>query len=198
VSNCSELVLLLCAALLPTTALAEQTAIDRELPFKVISRMDDMMYFPCAGCHEDMQIDPTPRALPEAPHFPELRHGAADIWCTTCHSLEQRESLKTLSGKLVDYDVAYRICAQCHIKAYGDWRHGAHGKRIKRWRGDREVLNCTGCHNPHLDPGFEPRKPAAPPGVRAGLQRRERARHRGGEIWESDPHTEQRDADVPR
>lgn len=178
-------VLLLCVTALPVTGVSGSPAgnVDVDLPFEVVSRADDFEFFPCDGCHEEMEPDPTPRELTEAPHFPELNHGDADIWCTTCHMLDDREYLHTLSGKRVGFDQAYLVCAQCHIGAYRDWRYGAHGKRVKRWRGGRQVFNCTGCHDPHMDPGIRPRKPKPPPGVRAGLQRQERVRHRGYSGW---------------
>lgn len=198
-TDARTLLFLLTLVAWPVAGTAEQVievVVDAELPFKVVSRADEFEFFPCNECHEDMEPDPTPRELTEAPHFPELQHGEADIWCTTCHSLDKREYLRTLSGKLVEFDMAYLVCAQCHNPAYEDWRYGAHGKRVKQWRGGRQVFNCTSCHNPHMDPGIEARKPKPPPGVRAGLQRRERARHRGHRFWQTETPDEQGSTDA--
>jgi hypothetical protein len=47
-----------------------------------------------------------------------------------------------------------------------------------------------------MNPGIEARKPKPPPGVRAGLQRRERHRHHGYRFWQEQTPSEQGDADV--
>lgn len=183
-------ILLVCALAVPIAAQGADPAprlTADNLPFQVISRMNRLDFFPCGECHDDLEPDPTPRELSEAPHFATLQHGQADIWCTTCHSLQAREYLHTLTGKRVEFDRAYLVCAQCHSDAYADWKYGAHGKRVRNWRGGREVLNCTACHDPHKDPGIEPRPPQPPPGVRADLPRQQRRRHHGGGRWGWEP-----------
>ena len=175
------LVSLLLVALIPITALAENSTVAGPV-FSVLSRQEKLEFFPCDNCHQYMETNPTPRVLTEAPHFPELKHGNADIWCTTCHNLDNRERLRLLSGELLDFDKAYLVCSQCHNKAYEDWRFGAHGKRVKMWLGERQIYNCTQCHNPHINPGIQPRQPQSPPGVRAEQaprhQKRAQQRHR--------------------
>lgn len=188
-----ELVFLLCLALFPIAAIAEDDGKTTPV-FSVLSRQHKLEFLPCDSCHQYMESSPTPRPLPEAPHFPELKHGNANIWCTTCHNLDNRERLRLLSGALVDFDKAYLVCGQCHNKAYEDWRFGAHGKRVKMWRGKREIYNCTECHNPHINPGIQPRQPMSPPGMRAGhsLQHQERVQQRHRHAWQgnSSPATE--------
>jgi hypothetical protein len=118
------------------------------------------------------------------------------MWCTTCHSLNNREKLRTLSGRELDIDQGYLICGQCHNQAYEDWRYGAHGKRYKRWRGGREIQSCMSCHNPHVGPGIAPRKPLPPPGVRQGLQREPHQRQPHCYRWESCPNPDAEGTDV--
>jgi Zn finger protein HypA/HybF involved in hydrogenase expression len=181
------LVFLLIVALFPITAIAENS-VESGPEFNVLSRQDKFEYFPCDSCHQYMETDPTPRRLPEAPHFPELKHGNADIWCTTCHTLEKRERLRLFSGELVEFDKAYLVCGQCHNNAYQDWRFGAHGKRIKKWQGERQIYNCAECHNPHVNPGIQQRPPLSPPGVRAqqAPQHQKRAQFRHRNTWHGD------------
>jgi hypothetical protein len=181
------LVSLLIVALIPITAIAENSTVAGPA-FSVLSRQEKLEFFPCDNCHQYMETNPTPRVLTEAPHFPELKHGNADIWCTTCHTLENREQLRLLSGELVDFDKAYLVCGQCHRAAYLDWQYGAHGKRVKMWRGERQIYNCAECHNPHVNPGIQQRHPVSPPGVRAQQppQHQQRAQHRHRHAWHAD------------
>ena len=183
----TELVFLLIGALFPLTAIAENS-VKSDPVFSVLSRQDKYEFFPCDSCHQYMESSPTPRLLPEAPHFPELKHGNADIWCTTCHTLENREQLRLLSGELVEFDKAYLVCAQCHNNAFQDWRFGAHGKRVQKWQGERQIYNCAECHNPHVNPGIQPRQPISPPGIRAQqeAQHHKRVQHRHRHAWHGD------------
>lgn len=181
------LVFLLIVALHPVTAIAGDSA-ETTAAFSVLSRQDKLEFIPCDSCHQYMESSPTPRLLPEAPHFPELKHGSADIWCTTCHTLENREQLRLLSGGLVAFDKAYLVCGQCHNKAYQDWQYGAHGKRVTTWQGERQIYNCTECHNPHVNPGIQQRHPMSPPGIRTRQtpQHQKRAQHRHRHAWQDD------------
>lgn len=174
------MVFLLCMALFPAIAITEEGARPPSA-FTVLSRENKLEFLPCDSCHQYMESSPTPRLLPEAPHFPELKHGKADIWCTTCHVLDNREKLRLLSGKLVSFDQAYLVCGQCHAAAYQDWQYGAHGKRVKSWRGERQIYTCAECHNPHVNPGIQPRQPMPPPGLRA--------QHRHRNAWQVAPAT---------
>jgi len=168
--------------------------------FQVVPRTSAFESSPCEGCHEDMAPNPKRRVLEDAPHFPEVQHGPADIWCTTCHTLDSKRSLRTLSGQRVGYDESHVICSQCHASVYRDWQFGAHGKRMTGWQGRREILNCTACHNPHTGPDQRPRRPEPPPGVRIDLehQHQHRMHHRNGPTWERHQPAESEDADVSR
>jgi hypothetical protein len=168
--------------------------------FQVVPRTSPFESSPCEGCHEDLEPNPRRRVLEDAPHFAEVQHGPVGIWCTTCHSLDSQRSLQTLSGQPVGYDQSHVICGQCHAGVYRDWQFGAHGKRMTGWRGRREILNCTACHNPHTGPDQRPRRPDPPPGVRIGLERQHqhRAQHRNRYGWENPQPAQSEDADVSR
>jgi len=152
-------------------ATGDNVASQSGTPFTVKSRKHRFDFVPCDDCHEGAEVNPDVLEMMTDLHAMEIRHGNADLLCTNCHMLEKGGSLHTLSGKKVDMDESYRVCAQCHSGEFRDWQFGAHGKRMKRWRGGREVLNCTGCHDPHNETGIQPRAPAGPPGVRKHLQR---------------------------
>jgi len=158
-----------------------------KLPFTVESRKHRFDYVPCDDCHDGVEVIPEVLEMMadmDDMHDMEVRHGNADLQCNNCHMLEKGGSLHTLSGKTVDLDRAYRVCAQCHSREFQDWQYGAHGKRMKRWRGGRVVLNCTGCHDPHNETGLEPRAPMGPPGVRQRLERQQHRHRHGRKPWE--------------
>ena len=154
--------------ILSSLAVAED---DQE--YTVQSRSNQFEFIPCAACHAYTEPNPTPRFLEEAPHYAEVKHGSAQMWCTDCHAFENRDMLVTPSGELVNLDKGYVVCAQCHSDTFRDWKRGAHGKRIGNWQGDRTINSCMDCHNPHHGPGIKPRSPMPPPGVRKGLTRAE-------------------------
>ena len=137
--------------------------------FGVVSRSEHLNFYPCEDCHAAMPVNATRRQL-YSPHPGTLDHGAGRIWCLDCHAGENRNALKTLAGEEVGFDEAYQVCGQCHYQPQKDWFYGAHGKRVDNWQGERELYNCTHCHNPH-DPAVRPRAPEPPPPVRRGLTR---------------------------
>lgn len=152
-------------------------------PFSVVARKDSLQFFPCAQCHAHMQPNPEPRKLVSAPHPAALDHGGGRMWCVDCHSLEDRNHLKTIRDELVDFNDSYLVCGQCHADRQKDWYFGGHGKRAANWRGDREIYSCTHCHDPH-SPGLKPRAPSDPPPVRAGLLPMPDAERHHSEIWQ--------------
>jgi formate-dependent nitrite reductase cytochrome c552 subunit len=137
--------------------------------FGVVPRSEHLNFYPCEDCHAVMPVNTTRRQL-YSPHPGTLDHGAGRIWCLDCHAGENRNALKTLAGEEVGFDEAYQVCGQCHYQPQKDWFYGAHGKRVGNWQGERELYNCTHCHNPH-DPAVRPRAPESPPPVRSGLTR---------------------------
>ena len=136
-------------------------------PFTVASRRDHLTYYPCTACHKALPANATPRKL-QTPHPAALDHGKGRIWCLDCHTLKDRDVLHTLGGQSVDFNESYLVCGQCHANRQKDWYFGAHGKRVENWQGERQIYNCTHCHDPH-SPTVKPREPSKPPVVRAGL-----------------------------
>lgn len=137
--------------------------------FRVVSRTAQLSWQPCSSCHNAMTPNPVPRKL-FAPHPAALDHGGGRIWCLDCHQQDDRDKLHTLAGKPVAFDAAFEVCGGCHFPQQKDWYFGAHGKRVANWQGERDIYNCTHCHNPHT-PALKARAPQPPPPVRAGLER---------------------------
>lgn len=137
--------------------------------FSVVSRKDDLFFYPCDQCHAAMEPNPEIRPL-NVMHDAEIEHGRGRIWCMSCHDLENRNYLKTLLDEPVEFDDAHLVCGGCHSSRHKDWVFGVHGKRVEKWQGERTLYDCAHCHDPH-SPAIEPRAPKAPPPVRAGLER---------------------------
>ncbi len=137
--------------------------------FTVVDRVSELNFFPCIGCHSVLPLNTELRKL-MAPHPAGLEHGNGQYWCLDCHSVENRNALRTLNGTEVSFDEAHLVCGQCHHDVQKDFYYGGHGKRVSGWQEPREVYGCTHCHDPH-DPAVKPRAPEAPPPVRRGLGR---------------------------
>ena len=114
------------------------------------TRNDKIERFKCSNCHnnQEVRID---RAAEMAHGNIVLTHGAKNkpLNCFTCHTQDERDFLVTEKGTKVDMDHSYQMCGQCHFRQKKDWVGGAHGKRISYWAGERMVMNCTSCHDPH-------------------------------------------------
>jgi len=147
--------------------------------FTVVPRDDALTYYPCENCHGAMPVNETRREL-LSPHLKTMDHGAGRIWCLECHAGENRNALHTFAGEEVGFNEAYTVCGQCHYQPQKDWFFGAHGKRVGAWQGERELYNCTHCHDPHA-PAVRPRAPEPPPPLRRGLEARSRHTAEHGE-----------------
>lgn len=119
----------------------------------------------CGNCHAWRAPNPQHRLLAQPHHALRLGHGP--LWCLDCHTQQQPDRLQP-SGTAtpIPFADAWRLCAWCHGRQARDWRFGAHGKRLDNWQGERTILSCTACHNPHA-PTFKP-MPAAPPPRKPG------------------------------
>lgn len=137
----------------------------------------------CASCHQSIPANSEIRNMPNSHINVTLKHGGERFWCLTCHS-DDRNYLRSLNNKKIDFDRSYRLCAQCHFRQQQDWFFGAHGKRIGNWRGERVLFSCTECHNPH-NPAIAPSPPNPPPKVRAGLDWIPSKHHKQAQIWET-------------
>jgi hypothetical protein len=122
--------------------------------------------FPCNDCHKDQKPNPVRRKLVDMhDDISEMfNHDPENRWCLDCHDLNNRDSLKLASGKLLDFKESYKLCGQCHGDKLRDWKVGVHGKRIGEWNGKKEYFLCVSCHNPH-SPKFKQLKPEPPPYV---------------------------------
>src|SRR3972149_976618 len=120
---------------------------------------------------------------------------AAASGASPCHNLaKDSDTFISLKGKPIDFNNAFLLCGQCHFDRQKDWYFGGHGKRsgafptqreipatfdqlkvedretIGHWQGERKLLSCPTCHNPHT-PSIKPSQPSPPPQVRRGLAR---------------------------
>jgi hypothetical protein len=118
----------------------------------------------CAECHEReglRELMPSRTA-----HLTiDLVHPSGEYrTCLTCHAPANPGMLTLRDGRLASLDEAYRLCQGCHYAQAESWANGAHGKRIGGWAGERTILSCTGCHDPH-DPLFPVRRPVTFPKI---------------------------------
>ncbi len=119
--------------------------------------------FPCSDCHNELEPNPTRRELDWHEEVTSIfDHDKENRWCLDCHDLNNRDSLRLASGKLLSFEESYKLCGQCHGEKLRDWRVGVHGKRTGQWNGQKHYLLCVHCHNPHA-PKFEPLTPEPPP-----------------------------------
>jgi hypothetical protein len=120
--------------------------------------------FPCNDCHSYQKPNPVRRKLVDWHDDISnmFNHDSQNRWCLDCHDLNNRDSLRLASGKLLDFKESYKLCGQCHGDKLRDWKVGVHGKRIGEWNGKKQYFLCVSCHNPH-SPKFAQLKPEPPP-----------------------------------
>ena len=119
--------------------------------------------FPCNDCHSSQKPNPSRRTLEWHEDIQEIfTHDSQNRWCLDCHDLNNRDSLRLASGKLLNFKESYKLCGQCHGDKLRDWKVGVHGRRIGEWNGKKQYFLCVSCHNPH-SPKFAQLKPEPPP-----------------------------------
>jgi hypothetical protein len=119
--------------------------------------------FPCNDCHATQKPNPLRRKLEWHEDIQEMfNHDSQNRWCLDCHDLNNRDSLRLASGRLLDFKESYKLCGQCHGDKLRDWKVGVHGKRTGDWNGQKQYFLCVSCHNPH-SPRFKSIKPEPPP-----------------------------------
>jgi uncharacterized CHY-type Zn-finger protein len=120
--------------------------------------------FPCSDCHKDLKPNPVRRELKDMHDSISaiFNHDKQNRWCLDCHDLNNRDSLRLASGKLLDFRQSYKLCGQCHGDKLRDWKVGVHGKRTGEWNGQKQYYLCVSCHNPH-SPKFPKLKPEPAP-----------------------------------
>ncbi len=177
-------------------------------PFVATPRKDRIPGYPCTNCHDNEFVNRQVRQLEDEHADLVFDHGGGRFWCyDACHKGTDIDTLVSLRGRPIDYDESYKLCGQCHFERQKDWYFGGHGKRrgawesqreipatadqlvvrdrerIGVWTGERVILNCTECHDPH-SPAIKPFEPSPPPGVRAGLTRPPSRREAAPKIWD--------------
>lgn len=122
-------------------------------------RRPEIRQYPCAECHAAQG----PAKGDRRAHFGlDLVHADPSVMeCATCHGDGMKSnSLATLAGKPVPFELSFQVCSQCHFQQARDVIGGAHGKRLLGWQGPRIIQNCAACHNPHA-PALPSRWPSA-------------------------------------
>ncbi len=93
--------------------------------------------------------DPEPRILVRMHKKKRIKH-AEWHWCLNCHSTDERNNLKLITGENVPFEQSHKLCGQCHGSIFRDWKLGIHGRRVGQWNGERIYLLCAHCHDPHM------------------------------------------------
>jgi hypothetical protein len=137
--------------------------------FKISDRLRNKEYWKCSGCHDGKKLKSRPQKRELFKEHEDIKlehilmkHGKEDYWCTTCHDTSRPDYLVDLRKQPIHFDQSFLLCGQCHSTVQRDWLFGAHGKRIGNWSGERVVLLCTECHNPH-SPSIKKAKPDPAP-----------------------------------
>lgn len=122
----------------------------------------------CVSCHKSMAVSVDCRTCHAVIHESQhadvhLDHAEGITSCFACHDVEDRDSLRLATGRIIPFEQSYLLCGQCHGTRLREWREGLHGKRLGRWDGEHEYLLCVHCHRDPHDPGFPPMTPMAPP-----------------------------------
>jgi len=125
----------------------------------VLARKDAISRYRCSVCHTKKKPAARDGAL-IAHGDVEINHGRGEnkLACIECHDRQDRDFLVDMEGTKIDFDHSYQLCGQCHFRPKRDWLGGAHGKRVTYWAGERVVMNCTSCHDPH-SPAYKTKMP---------------------------------------
>ncbi|WP_109300961.1 cytochrome c3 family protein [Aquimarina sp. AU474] len=128
--------------------------------FLIPDRKSQITSYTCTDCHSKPLTELKEVSLKKAHWDIMLEHANQEVMnCATCHNGNNMDHLLTLTGKTIDFNKSYRLCAQCHSNQFEDWKGGAHGKNIGGWANPRAVMTCVNCHNPHK-PKIESRWPS--------------------------------------
>lgn len=138
-------------------------SIARPITLRATAR--DLGQSPCTSCHFGRTVQMRDQRISDAHRNIQPVHPARlGSVCSTCHAPDDVQRLALRNGERPTLDHAYRLCAQCHFSQADDWAAGAHGKRLDGWQGQRIVMGCADCHEPH-HPKTEPRIPFRAPRI---------------------------------
>ena len=131
--------------------------------FAILNRENQITSFKCSECHNESLKDiksKKPEVGKKSHWNIEVNHASSNVMnCTTCHSDDDMDQLKSITGDKISFNNSYQLCAQCHQGQYKDWAGGAHGKRVGGWAKPIVKRTCTNCHNPH-SPSFPHKYPS--------------------------------------
>jgi hypothetical protein len=130
-----------------------------EHTFLIPERKGQIKSYACIECHSKPLEQMTSEGTQKAHWNLKLNHANTEIMnCATCHNGADMNNLNSLTGQPIDFNISFKVCAQCHSNQFEDWKGGAHGKKVAGWAPPRASMTCVNCHNPH-NPGFEKRWP---------------------------------------
>lgn len=140
-------------------------------PSTVDPRAGMLPAYPCSSCHATRTPRPQRYELKEFHQVRnhEFSHGEDAFWCYQCHSLKDLDQLATVTGQLISFDEAWKLCTSCHGDKAEDWRNGTHGLIAGQWNGAKTKKSCPSCHDPH-DPRYPSIRPEPPPEPPKGLK----------------------------
>jgi hypothetical protein len=119
--------------------------------------------YPCTSCHLGSKVVMRDKRIAHVhENIQPVHPSETGAVCSTCHAEEDVGMLPLKDGGRAPLEQAYRLCAQCHFQQVRDWAGGGHGKRLEGWEGQRVVMGCADCHDPHK-PAIEPRVPFRAP-----------------------------------
>ena len=135
------------------------TITEGEHTFLIPERKGQIKSFACTECHSRPVAQMKNLDAQKAHWDIKLNHANSEVMnCATCHNGNDMNNLNALTGQNIDFNLSYKLCAQCHFSQFEDWKGGAHGKKVAGWAPPRASMTCVNCHNPH-SPGFEKRWP---------------------------------------
>ncbi|MDB0600425.1 cytochrome C [Tenacibaculum maritimum] len=129
--------------------------------FFVYERKSNISKYKCSGCHSESlhKLKEKKIFIHKDIRFFHMDREVAS--CFNCHNKQDMDLLRSHTGKSIDFNKSYKVCAQCHQGEYKDWAIGAHGKQVGGWMPPRVSKTCVECHNPH-SPKFHTKVPAYP------------------------------------
>ncbi len=127
--------------------------------FLIPERKGQIQSFACIECHSKPVSQMKGLEKQKAHWNIKMSHANTDVMnCASCHNGKDMNTLHTLTRQPVDFNLSYKLCAQCHSDQFEDWKGGAHGKKVAGWTAPRASMTCVNCHNPH-NPSFDKRWP---------------------------------------
>jgi hypothetical protein len=119
------------------------------LPFRLSTWGGNLKASSCqTTCHQDLPTQSSDgEAISEEHAQISVQHGG--LGCLDCHAPENRDILRAVGHRRVDFSNMEEICEGCHSAEYLDWKKGIHGKLFGSWNGIQGGLRCVECHDIH-------------------------------------------------